>query len=88
VELFFIISGFVILKSLERSPSVRGFAYARVARLLPTFWLSVLCAAPLAFAVGNTWADVAANLTMAPRLLHHPMIVTAYWTLTLEMLFY
>jgi peptidoglycan/LPS O-acetylase OafA/YrhL len=89
VELFFIISGFVILKSLDRSPSARGFARARAARILPTYWLSVLCALPFAIAAGKvTWVGAAANFTMTALLAHRPNFVTSYWTLTYELLFY
>ena len=37
VELFFIISGFVILMTIERLKTVRDFAIARVTRLMPAF---------------------------------------------------
>ena len=38
VELFFIISGFVIFMSLERVSSVKEFIYKRFIRLFPTYW--------------------------------------------------
>src|SRR5260221_8118683 len=44
VELFFIISGFVILMSIERSKTVRAFAISRVTRLVPAFLVALLLA--------------------------------------------
>jgi peptidoglycan/LPS O-acetylase OafA/YrhL len=44
VELFFIISGFVILMSLEKVKSLGEFALHRAARLYPAYWFSVAIA--------------------------------------------
>ena len=51
VELFFIISGFVILMTLERVPSLLQFAIGRAARLYPAYWFSVAVAG--VFLLGN-----------------------------------
>jgi peptidoglycan/LPS O-acetylase OafA/YrhL len=49
VQLFFMVSGFVILKSLENQKNLRTFAIARVKRIFP----SLLIAIPLIFVVCN-----------------------------------
>src|SRR5688572_21822797 len=51
VELFFIISGFVILMTIERKRTVRDFAVSRFTRLMPTF----LAALVLASVILTVW---------------------------------
>ncbi|KUL29831.1 acyltransferase family protein [Actinoplanes awajinensis] len=92
VELFFMISGFVICMSCwGRTPG--QFFRSRVIRLFPAYWPAVLITtAVVAFwPVATTrlpWDQVIANLTM----LHTPMGVknvdASYWTLWAEMRFY
>ncbi len=70
--LFFVISGFVILASLESKASLHEFAWARFARLYPVFWASLvyacLCIVITGHASELTFGRVLANLTMAPFL--------------------
>jgi peptidoglycan/LPS O-acetylase OafA/YrhL len=95
VELFFIISGFVILMTIERRRTVRSFAASRVTRLLPAFLAALLLACvllilwplPQPFAIPTFWQFIA-NLTMAPMLLGQNVVDLPYWTLTYEMVFY
>jgi peptidoglycan/LPS O-acetylase OafA/YrhL len=93
VDLFFIISGFVILMTLDRARSTREFVVARFSRLFPAFWtacgLTLLVTTlfplddqPLA------WTDAALNLTMIPRVLGAEYIDGVYWTLQTELIFY
>jgi peptidoglycan/LPS O-acetylase OafA/YrhL len=56
VELFFIISGFVPLMTIERRKTVRAFAIARFTRLMPAFLAALVLAG---------WA--AASRRSAPR---------------------
>lgn len=42
VQLFFMISGFMIFMSLENSKTIKKFIIARFARLFPTYWLCIL----------------------------------------------
>jgi len=62
VELFFIISGFVILMTIERKATVWAFAVARAARLMPCFLAAlalatvILIVAPIYF-VGDGIRD-------------------------------
>lgn len=93
VQLFFIISGFVILMTIDRAASVREFAIARFARLFPAFWAAcvVTFGAVLAFGLQGRsipWSDAWLNLTMIPRALGARMIDPVYWTLQEELLFY
>jgi peptidoglycan/LPS O-acetylase OafA/YrhL len=97
VEVFFLISGFVICLSGWGS-TVRGFAASRAARLYPAFWAGVLLTAvvvavlPVAGGVPVSgvpapW-DVAVNLTMLAEPLNTPLVDTVYWTLWVELRFY
>jgi peptidoglycan/LPS O-acetylase OafA/YrhL len=94
VELFFIISGFVILMTAERKKTVRDFAVSRFTRLMPAFLAALLLAsvilinAPMPPLNAPTLAQVLANLTMAPSLFGQPGIDLPYWTLTYELVFY
>jgi peptidoglycan/LPS O-acetylase OafA/YrhL len=95
VELFFIISGFVILMTVENSRSVTDFAVSRFARLFPVFWTAVLIES-LALALiplpptfpFPTISSVAENFTMMPVLFHARFIDGSYWSLFLELVFY
>lgn len=93
VELFFMISGFVILMSLEKTRSWREFAIARIARLYPAFWAGLAftfllgVAAPLQ-GQALTVADLAVNASMVPAWLKWSEIDPVYWTLAYEAGFY
>jgi len=93
VEVFFIISGFVILWSAQ-GRSAASFVRARILRLYPEFWLAVvLAAAVFHFAPGPfgdpiSPAQVVANLTMVPSLLGQGYVDGVYWTLFAELKFY
>ena len=41
VQLFFMISGFVILSSLERQRNLKSFAFARFKRIYPSLWIAI-----------------------------------------------
>ena len=95
VELFFIISGFVILMTAEAKGGVRDFFVSRFARLMPAFLAAML----LATLILSRWpmpplldrptlAQFLANLTMAPGLFEQSVIDLPYWTLTYELIFY
>lgn len=91
VDLFFVISGFVILMTLERTRDWREFAIGRFSRLYPAYWacvtLAALAALPRLGARALAW-DYAANLTMFQLYLGAPDLDGSYWTLIIEMLFY
>ncbi len=96
VELFFLISGFVIFMSIERIGSYKDFIIARFSRLYPTYWVCVTISTSLVIGwsiiVGYSskisLIDYLANLTMLQYYFGIKDIDTVYWTLILEMLFY
>jgi peptidoglycan/LPS O-acetylase OafA/YrhL len=87
VAAFFLVSGFVIPGSLERG-GVGGFWQARVFRLLPVYWLSIVLAAVLAVGAALPPRAVLVNLTMAQEFVGVPHLLNVYWTLSVELVFY
>lgn len=94
VELFFIISGFVILMTIERKKTVREFVVSRAARLMPAFLGALVMAtvirtlSPVPLLDTPTVPQFLANLTMAASLLGQTGMDMPYWTLTYELVFY
>ncbi|WP_436526615.1 acyltransferase family protein [Actinoplanes sp. HUAS TT8] len=97
VELFFLISGFVIgMSSWNRS--LGDFFTSRVSRLYPAYWACVLITAavvtlaPISGGLPVTGRpglrELAANLTMLQEPLGIPAVDTVYWTLFVELRFY
>lgn len=93
VDLFFMLSGFVILMTLERTSECLRFVWGRFSRLYPTYW----AAAGLTFAVVSIFGlpgeevslgDAILNLTMVQALLGASHIDGAYWSLQAELIFY
>ncbi|MFC5722579.1 acyltransferase family protein [Streptomyces gamaensis] len=92
VQLFFLISGFVICMTCwDRSPG--QFALSRVRRLFPLYWFAV----PAVALVATLWPsvggvprprDVAVNLTMLQAPLGVEAVDGVYWTLWVELRFY
>lgn len=87
VELFFIISGFVIFMTLQRCHALADFATARLIRLYPGF-LACLCLALLVSLTTVTPYQVLANITMMPEILGARAIDGSYWSLAYELVFY
>ena len=93
VNLFFIVSGFVIFMTLEKTRRPMDFVVSRFSRLYPVYWASVL----LTFAVTH-WLGLpgflvgaetaSANLLMFHGLFRIPHVDGVYWTLEVELLFY
>lgn len=93
VNLFFMISGVVILMSLRRSSRVRDFAISRFSRLYPPYWAALVFTSayilltdlpPLRFSAVQ-WL---ANVTMVPKWFGQREVDDVYWTLGVEMAFY
>jgi len=90
VELFFLISGFVICMS-SWGRRVGDFAASRVVRLYPAYWPAVLVSAAILGIFGGreiSWPQTAANLTMLQNPLGVPDVDPSYWTLAVELRFY
>ncbi len=92
VELFFLISGFVIaLSAVHRT--VGQFAVSRFVRLFPAYWLGVLATTtvlliwPIAVRAPRI-SDVGVNLTMLQEGFRVPSVDAVYWTLFAELRFY
>ena len=91
-ELFFVISGFVILMTAW-GRSVSDVAASRVARLYPAYWVSVLLTGALLLWIWPggkdvTVGQVAVNLTMLQGLVGVGNVDGVYWTLWAELRFY
>lgn len=92
VNLFFMISGFVILLS-AMNRSATQFVISRVTRLYPAFWVSVsLTALVIVFFGGElfqiTGSQYLINLSMLANFLGVDNIDGVYWTLYIELKFY
>ena len=92
VELFFLISGFVICMSgWGRRPA--DFFISRVTRLVPAYWAATLLTAAVLMIFprltsGARFSVVLTNLTMVQSAYGVPNLVPAYWTLFVELTFY
>jgi peptidoglycan/LPS O-acetylase OafA/YrhL len=93
VYLFFIISGFVILLTVDaggRRPA--HFVASRISRLYPAFWAAVIVTFIVCLLAGATFAvgigDYFRNLGMFPSWIRAPYVDGVYWTLELELTFY
>ncbi|MBB3118347.1 acyltransferase family protein [Pseudoduganella violacea] len=92
VQLFFIISGFVIIMSAGNA-TVASFTIARIIRLYPAYWLCCTLSfiAILSFDQTKFSASLSTylyNMTMLEGFLSKPFIDHSYWTLTVEIRFY
>ncbi len=93
VQLFFVISGFVIFWTLERTCRAGDFVVHRFARLFPTYWASLavtLCLVTVAGLPGQqvSLGDALLNATMFPDFLRAEPVDGSYWTLQFELFFY
>ncbi|WP_373464546.1 acyltransferase family protein [Streptomyces sp. V4I2] len=92
VEIFFVISGFVICMSCwGRTP--RQFFVSRVIRLYPAYWFAVLFTTGVLMAVPGVWErlrlrEVLLNLTMLQSGSGVANVDGVYWTLWSELRFY
>ncbi len=92
VELFFMISGFVILMTAA-SGSLKGFIVSRIVRLYPAFWACCTLTFVLILAIGaprffTNWHEYLVNMTLFSGFLGVPSIDGVYWSLFVEMRFY
>lgn len=90
VDLFFLISGFVICMS-SWGRDLWSFARSRIVRLFPAFWFCVLLTtAVLALHRADTRlvSEAISNLTMVHKAYGVDNIDPVYWTLWVELRFY
>ncbi|SNC67361.1 Peptidoglycan/LPS O-acetylase OafA/YrhL, contains acyltransferase and SGNH-hydrolase domains [Hymenobacter gelipurpurascens] len=101
VQLFFIVSGYVVLMSAE-SKTVRQFLISRISRLYPAFWIActVTFLVKLLFLPGVVSQSARELLHVTPleyiynmTMFHELAGITqhvdgAYWTLSIEIVFY
>jgi peptidoglycan/LPS O-acetylase OafA/YrhL len=100
VVVFFIVSGFVIPVSLEKYNSLSRFWLGRLLRLWPVYLASLAIAVVfdnLNIMGMHQFRDafhfhpglvVLGNATMLEQFLGIPVAISAYWTLSLELVFY
>jgi peptidoglycan/LPS O-acetylase OafA/YrhL len=93
VHLFFMISGFVITMTLEKTRRASDFLVSRFSRLYPVFWVAVLLTQSVVslspqseFSV--SWKDALINLTMLAEVFRTPLVDNVYWSLVIELDFY
>lgn len=93
VHLFFLVSGFVILMTLQRSPSPFRFAYTRFLRVFPAYWASVV----FAFVVLHLGTlpiekpgltQTFANFFLFQHFFGIKYVDGVYWSLVVEVMFY
>lgn len=93
VHLFFLISGFVIFMTLERTRSAMDFVVSRFSRLYPAYWVAMAITAAVVFSIGLPaqklpLRDILLDLTMIQEILGAENLDGSYWTLEVELFFY
>lgn len=97
VELFFLISGFVIFMSLKNK-SIKDFAVLRFYRLFPAYWIAIV----VIFLIGKlvtlspeipvhgniSLLELLTNFTMIPTIFSLKYVDSSHWSLGFELLFY
>jgi peptidoglycan/LPS O-acetylase OafA/YrhL len=97
VSLFFLCSGYIIPRSIEKKPTLREFWVHRFFRLYPLYWVSLALALMWGFShpgflpqpfYFQKLRTAVANFTMIQGLLGVPHALSPYWSLGFEMMFY
>lgn len=93
VQLFFIISGFVIFMTLQRIEKPIDFIFLRFIRLYPTYWIAILLTFTLVTYFGLegrevSFKDMLINFSMVQYILGIDSVDGVYWTLLIELNFY
>lgn len=92
VQIFFVISGFVICMSGWGRP-LRAFFASRVARLMPAYWCAIVLvtavfALPPVIYAAVSPSDALLNLTLLQQPLGADRVLGVCWTLWIEIRFY
>jgi peptidoglycan/LPS O-acetylase OafA/YrhL len=97
VELFFVLSGYLIYGALIRRPSFWKFMWRRVQRIHPAFLAVLLIcvvggllthSAKIPHDLGKAAVYLGANILLLPGLFPIKPVFTVAWTLSYEMFFY
>lgn len=93
VQLFFIISGFVIYWTINRSKKPCDFIVSRFSRLYPVYWAAVILTFTAVSIFGLEGRDVSGadalmNILMFQSYFKVPNVDGVYWTLLVELHFY
>lgn len=94
VQLFFMISGFVVYFSIINSRSIGDFILKRFIRLFPTYWLCLVItymfvsAYSLSEESSPNLKDAIINLSMLQGIFNIKHIDPSYWSLQIELFFY
>jgi len=93
VQLFFIISGFAISLTLEKTTHAVDFMVSRFSRLYPAYWAGVILTFAVVywFSLPGREVDIKTaviNMTMLQTWFNYSNVDGVYWTLTVELCFY
>jgi len=93
VQLFFMISGFVILMTASSGAGLRGFVVSRIIRLYPAFWVCCTITFLVTLFIGGSLYVVSlgqylTNMTLLSGFLGVASVDGAYWSLFVEIQFY
>lgn len=95
VEVFFVISGFVIFMTLDSTKRPMDFVVSRFSRLYPAYWAAILLTTATVTALQfapfeRSLGEIVANFTMLQRLpgIGARDVDWSYWSLYTELLFY
>lgn len=93
VDFFFIVSGFVIVMTLERCARWTDFVISRFTRLFPAYWAAITVTSLVVKAFGLPGREVTLGETLANGvMIHHvfgvPDVDGVYWSLEVELFFY
>lgn len=93
VHLFFLISGFVIFMTLERTRTAMDFVVSRFSRLFPAYWAAIGLTALVVYSIGLPAQrlppqQLLLNFTMLQQILGAEHLDGSYWTLEVELFFY
>jgi len=93
VDLFFVISGFIILyvhyDDIGHPKRLGRYVGRRLTRILPTYWVALTLTILLGLAGGRAFppiSDVAWSATLLPS--HNELLLGVAWTLQFEIVFY
>jgi peptidoglycan/LPS O-acetylase OafA/YrhL len=93
VQLFFIVSGFVIILTLDKTNHAIDFIVSRFSRLYPAYWVAVILTFSIVylFSLPGREVDIESaliNMTMVQQWLNVANVDGVYWTLAVELSFY